>query len=130
MTTTEGSARGRAAEAFRSLDEGGELVRRRVWSRVREGIEQQRMRRRRRMRWYAGIAATAAACVAIVLPSAIGTARTWYEPSQADEQRVAVAAVMQMFAPQQDLAAQGDNQGGSTDEFFGYLVQEGEPGAE
>jgi hypothetical protein len=126
---TDRSRRGRAAEAFRALDAGGDLAKRRVWHRVELGIAEDRMRRRRRLAWMAGIAASAVAALALVLPSALDAAQTWAEPSAQEQQRVAVAAVMEMLGGQQAHSAPGGDASGVSD-FAGYLVTEANTGAD
>jgi hypothetical protein len=120
--------RRRAAEAFRALDAGGEIARRRVWRRVEAGIGEDQLRRRRRLRWMAGIAASAVAAVALVLPSALGAAERWSEPSAQEQQRVAVEAVMQMLGGQQAHGAPAGDASGVND-FASYLVTEADAGA-
>lgn len=129
MSEGDRPARNRAAEAFRALDAGGDLVKRRVWQRVEGGIREDRLRRRRRLGWMAGIAASAVAALTIVLPPALDAARDWSGPSQQEQQRVAVAAVMEMLGEQQARSASGGDATGM-EEFVGYLVTEAHTGAE
>ena len=128
MTDTDRPRRGRAAEAFRALDTGTELAKRRVWHRVELSIAEDRLRRRRRLRWMAGIAASAVAALTLVLPSALGAAQTWAEPSAQEQQRVAVDAVMEMLGGQQAHNAPGGDAAGAGD-FASYLVTEANTGA-
>jgi len=129
MPDTERPARSRAADAFRALDEGGALAKRRVWKRVEGGIIEDRRHRRRHLGWLAGIAASAVAALALVLPPALGAVRSWYEPPQQEQQRVAVGAVIGMLNKQM---AGGATSGDTTDieNFAQYLVTEAHTGAE
>lgn len=129
MSEGERSARSRATEAFRALDEGGDLAKRRVWRRVEQGLSEDRAQRRRRLGWMAGIAASAVAALAFVLPPALGTARSWYEPSRQEQQRVAVNAVMEMLNKH---VATGATSGDTTDieNLAQYLVTEAHAGGE
>ena len=91
MTENERPARSRAVEAFRALDSGSELAKRRVWRRVEAGIADDRRRSRRRLGWMAGIAASAVAALAIAADRA--DAAHLVRASQQEQQRVAVSAV-------------------------------------
>ena len=126
---TDRPHRGRAAEAFRALDHGGDLVKQRVWRRVEQGMREERERRRRRLGLIGGMAASSVAVLALVLPSALGTLRTWYEPSQQEEHRVAVSAVMEMLGQQQVRAAP-DGSAAGLEDFVQYIVTEANTGAE
>ena len=133
VTENERPARSRAAEAFRALDSGSELAKRRVWRRVEAGIADDRRRGRRRLGWMAGLIASAVAALALALPAALDAVRTWYEPSQQEQQRVAVSAVMEMLGRQYGggngaNAAASDN----VEQFAQYLVTstEAKTGAE
>ena len=133
VTEHKRPARSRAAEAFRALDSGSELAKRRVWRRVEAVVADDRRRRSRRLGLMAGIAASAVAALAIAAPAALDAARSWYEPSQQEQQRVAVSAVMEMLGAQ----AAGGNDANATDsdnveQFAQYLVTsvEAKTGAE
>lgn len=131
MTENERPNRSRAADALRDLNTGADLARRRVWRRVEAGIADDR-RGRRRLGWAVGIAASAVAAIAILLPTALNAARAWYEPSQQEQQRVAVNAVLEMLG-QQPGGENGESTAGSdnVDQFVQYLVTstEAKPGA-
>jgi len=107
---------------------GADLAKRRVWHRVELGIAGDRLRRRRRLGWMAGIAASAVAALALVMPSALNAAHTWAEPSAQEQQRVAVEAVMEMLGGQQAHAATAGDTSGVAD-FASYLVTEANTGA-
>jgi hypothetical protein len=85
-----------------------------------------RQRRRRRFGWAAGVAASAVAALAIALPSARAAARSWYEPSQHEEQRVAVSAVFQMLGQQQGGGTDSASDSDSIVQFAQYLVTSAE----
>lgn len=129
MRQTERSARSRAAEAFRTLEAGGDLAKRRVWQRVERGIDEDRRRRKRRLGWMAGMAAGAVAALMLVLPPALDAARSWSEPSRQEQQRVAVSAVMEILGEQQARSASGGDASGMGD-FVQYLVTEANTGAQ
>lgn len=128
MPLTDRSARRRAADAFRALDTGGDLAKRRVWRRVERGLATRGLRGQRRLGWIAGIAASAAAAFVFILPPALSAARTWYEPSQQEQQHVAVKAVMEMLGGQQ---ARGTSSGDTTGlgDFAHFLVTGTDTGA-
>lgn len=133
MTEKERPSRSRAAEAFRALDSGSELAKRRVWRRVEARVSDDRRRGRGRLGWMAGIVASAVAALAIAAPTALDAARSWYEPSQQEQQRVAVNAVMEMLGAQAG-GGNGANSADSDDveQFVQYLVTstEAKTGAE
>ncbi len=129
MPQDDRPARSRAAEAFRALDAGADLAKRRAWREVERGIKEDRLRRRRRLGWIAGIAAGAVAALTLVLPPALDALGAWYEPSQQEEERVVVDAVMEMLGRQQAHAPSSDNATGMGD-FAQYLVTEAHAGAE
>lgn len=125
MTTNEQPPRSRAAEAFRALGDGGELAKHRVWRRVEQGLAEERRRARTRLGWVAGSAAGVAVALAITMPAVLGAARTWYEPTQQEEQRVAVRAVMEMLSQQYGAAGNGSASSADSDQmdqFAQYLV--------
>ena len=103
------SDRCRAAEAFRALDTGSALAQHRVWLRVERGLAERRRLRRRRLAWAAGVATTAAAAITLVLPGALGAARSFYEPSQQQRQQAAIAAVVRMLGETNGGANSGTN---------------------
>lgn len=126
MTKSQHPRRSRAAEAFRSLDAGSDLARRRVWRRVEQQMSDDHRRSRRRLGWAAGIAASAVAALAIVLPSVSSAVRAWYQPSSQEQQRVAVSAVFEMLGQQQagntsDASASVTSSDG-VEQFVQYLV--------
>ena len=125
MTTNEQPPRSRAAEAFRALNAGSELAKHRVWRRVEQGLAEERRRARRRLGWASGIVAGVAVAAAITMPAILGAARTWYEPSQQEEQRVAVSAVLEMLGRQYGAAGNGSASNVDSDQmdqFAQYLV--------
>jgi hypothetical protein len=125
VTTNGQPHRSRAAEAFRALDAGSELTKHRVWRRVEQGLADDRRRARRRLGWASGVVAGVAVAAAITMPAILGAARSWYEPSHQEEQRVAVSAVMEMLGQQYGAAADGSASSADSDqmaEFAQYLV--------
>ncbi len=105
----EPPVRRRAAEAFRALDTGSALAQHRVWLCVERELAERRRLGRRRLAWAAGIATTAAAAIALVLPGALGAARSFYEPSQQQRQQAAIAAVVRMLGDANGTGKSGTN---------------------
>lgn len=129
MPETDRQARSRTAAAFRALDTGGDLAKRRAWHRVERRSSEERARGRRRLGWVAGIAAGAVAVFALAGPPALAAARAWSEPSQHEQQRVAITAVMEMLGQQQARSAESGDAAG-VDDLAEYLVTEAHPGAQ
>ena len=116
---------GRAASAFRALDEDVEMARRRVWHRIQDGIELERRRRRGRARWLGGGIAAAVATVAILVPLAMnlggGSGAASPQPHE-----VSLGSVAAMLGDQ--AATNGDAAG--ADQFLTNFVTEASTGAE
>jgi hypothetical protein len=114
--------KGRAARAFHSLEEGDELARRRIWTKVQLGIQLDRRRRHRRARLSAGAAA-------LVASIAVGVAAIWQPFAGADDgtaKTVSVDAVWDMLASQPGASAEH----GSLDEFVLSVAVEEQTGAQ
>ena len=127
MAAGDDSGRGkRAAEAFRALDEGEHLARRRIWRRVREGVaEDARARRRRRWAIWSGVAA--AATIAAFTPALVAGLRN----NSSDRGQTLSDDDIAFQAVMQTLAAQTFNGGSeSTEEFVLYLVTEAQADAQ
>lgn len=117
--------RGRAASAFRALDEDAELARRRVWHRIQDGIEMERRRRRRRARWFGGGIAAAVAAAAVLVPAAmnLGGGSGSSTPQQHEVSLGSVAAMLG-----DEAAANGDSD--DPGQFLTNFVTEASTGAE
>ncbi len=115
---------GRAASAFRALDEDVELARRRVWHRIQDGIELERRRRRRRARWLGGGIAAAVAAVAVLVPVAMNLGGSGSSAPQPHE--VSLGSVAAMLGDQP--GANGD--AADPEQFFTNFVTEASTGAE
>lgn len=122
MRMNDHEVHGRAAHGLSSLEEGGELARRRVWTKVQRGIALDRQRRRRR----AGFASGAGALVAAL---AVGFVMVWQPFSSADSdgtKAVSVDAVWEMLSSQPGATEEH----GSLDEFVLSIAGEAQTGAQ